>query len=50
MIYVRGDTHGQLSAITPLRSRLNAGDKLIITGDFGFVFRGEKRAWRRKTT
>ena len=42
MIFVRGDTHGDLSAVTSLRSHLSAGDKLIITGDFGFVFRGER--------
>ena len=43
MIYIRGDTHGELSAITFLRSRLTAEDKLIVTGDFGFVFRGERK-------
>lgn len=42
MIFVRGDTHGDLSAVTALRAHLSTGDKLIITGDFGFVFRGER--------
>lgn len=44
MIYIRGDTHGDLSAVTFLRSKLTAEDKLIVTGDFGFVFRGEKQS------
>lgn len=39
MIYVRGDTHGDLSCFSdPALSVLGPGDKLIITGDFGFVF------------
>lgn len=46
MIYIHGDTHGELSCFTdekmPGQSAWTAGDKLIITGDFGFVFRGEK--------
>ena len=46
MIYIRGDTHGELSCFTdekmPGQSAWAAGDKLIITGDFGFVFRGER--------
>lgn len=41
MIYIRGDTHGELSCFRdPKLSALGSGDKLIITGDFGFVFRG----------
>ena len=46
MIYIRGDTHGELSCFTdekmPGQSAWTSSDKLIITGDFGFVFRGEK--------
>lgn len=46
MIYIRGDTHGELSCFTdekmPGQSAWTKDDKLIITGDFGFVFRGEK--------
>ena len=42
MIYIRGDTHGELSCFSdPALSALGPGDKLIITGDFGFVFVGE---------
>ena len=48
MICVRGDTHGELAAVTCLASRLCSGDKLIVTGDFGFVFRGEKQSIAEK--
>ena len=45
MIYIRGDTHGFLSCFyDPALSGLTAGDKLIITGDFGFVFRDTETA------
>ena len=44
MIYIRGDTHGELSCFTdekmPGQSRWTKDDKLIVTGDFGFVFYG----------
>lgn len=46
MIYIRGDTHGNLAYFTdmfmPGQSAWTAEDKLIVTGDFGFVFLGEK--------
>lgn len=48
MICIRGDTHGELAAVTCLASRLSSGDKLIVTGDFGFVFRGEKQSIAEK--
>ena len=44
MIYIRGDTHGDISCFTdekmPGQSRWTRDDKLIVTGDFGFVFHG----------
>lgn len=40
MIYIHGDTHGYLSAFEELTPVLTKDDKLIITGDFGFVFHG----------
>ncbi len=46
MIHVRGDTHGCLDRFSDLwmpgESRWSAGDLLIVTGDFGFVFLGEE--------
>lgn len=45
MIRVTGDTHGELSRFSgvfmPGEPMWTADDKLIVTGDFGFVFRGE---------
>ena len=47
MIYIRGDTHGELSQLTDEftegQSAWTGDDTLIITGDFGFVFQGEDR-------
>ena len=43
MIYVTGDTHGQLSKFDlPQLHKLRAGDTLLITGDFGFLWNGSK--------
>lgn len=46
MIRIIGDTHGDMGCFTdaymPGQSGWGAGDKLIITGDFGFVMRGEE--------
>lgn len=44
MIYVTGDIHGDYESLTerPL-SRLKKGDKLIVTGDFGFVWDNSKK-------
>ena len=51
MIYVRGDTHGDFTYFTdeqmPGQSGWTSADKLIVTGDFGFVFSGY-RAERSK--
>ena len=43
MIYVTGDTHGDYDALNSRNLRqLKKGDKLIITGDFGFVWDNSK--------
>ena len=43
MIYVTGDTHGDLSRFDDPRLRnLKPGDTLIICGDFGFLWNGSK--------
>lgn len=45
MVYIRGDTHGQIGQFTeeamPGESSWSKEDILIVTGDFGFVFMGE---------
>lgn len=39
MIYITGDIHGDLEALNSRRlGQLKKGDKLIVTGDFGFVW------------
>lgn len=52
MIYIHGDTHGEISRFTdrwlPGQSAWTSDDKLIITGDFGFVFRGEGNSLAEK--
>lgn len=46
MIYITGDRHGEEArfsdAFLPDQGKWTADDKLIITGDFGFVFFGER--------
>lgn len=53
MIYVTGDTHGELSRFTPEampgEDRWTKDDILIVTGDFGFLFRGEENDPQEKT-
>lgn len=53
MIYIHGDTHGEYSYFSdrwlPGQSQWTSVDKLIITGDFGFVFRGERNSLAEKT-
>ena len=48
MIYVTGDLHGDLSRLETFRmKRLRKNDKLIICGDFGFLWNNgeaEKKA------
>lgn len=44
MIYVTGDTHGDLSRFKDSAfKKLKRGDVLIICGDFGFIWNGSKR-------
>ena len=43
MVYVTGDTHGDLSRFSsPDFRRLRKGDTLIVLGDFGFLWSGDK--------
>lgn len=43
MIYVTGDTHGDLSRFSDKRlKRLSKQDVLLICGDFGFIWKGDK--------
>ena len=43
MIYVTGDTHGEISFLKERNlSRLKSGDTLIICGDFGFLWDNSK--------
>lgn len=41
MVYVTGDTHGDLSHLKG--ARLKKGDTLLVCGDFGFVWYGDER-------
>lgn len=44
MIYVTGDTHGDISRFKdPAIKKLKKGDILIVCGDFGFIWDGSKR-------
>jgi len=45
LIYITGDTHGDLTRFKKLR-RLKKGDFLIICGDFGFIWNGSKKERR----
>ena len=40
MLYVTGDLHGEFSKLEKLR--LNEDDTLIVCGDFGFIWSGNK--------
>ena len=48
MIYITGDTHGEEFRFTdeamPGQSLWTKDDKLVVAGDFGFVFRDEKKS------
>ncbi len=54
MIYITGDLHGDLKSFKKRKlHKLKLGDKLIVTGDFGFVFDDseeeiKKRKWLSK--
>ena len=44
MIYVTGDTHGEVERLSPSRLKaLKAGDTLIVCGDFGFLWDDSKK-------
>ena len=47
MIYITGDTHGEINrfspAFIPYEDKLTADDILIVCGDFGFVFYNENQ-------
>lgn len=44
MIYVTGDTHGELDRFKKHKiNRLKKGDTLIVCGDFGFVYNGSEQ-------
>ena len=44
MVYVTGDTHGDISRLSPSALKfMEPGDTLIICGDFGFVWDNSKR-------
>ena len=44
MVYITGDMHGDLSRLYDKEFRkLKAGDVLIICGDFGYIFSGDKQ-------
>lgn len=51
MIYVTGDTHGDMNYFRPgpccRDEKLVSGDQLIITGDFGFVMSGDAAQERK---
>ena len=44
MVYITGDMHGDLSRLYDKEFRkLKAGDVLIVCGDFGYIFSGDKQ-------
>ncbi|MDR1754619.1 MAG: metallophosphoesterase [Eubacterium sp.] len=43
MIYVIADTHGDIDRLKGLKIRLKKNDFLIICGDFGFIWNGDKK-------
>ena len=44
LIYITGDTHGELERLSPSRLRfMKEGDTLIICGDFGFIWNDDKK-------
>ncbi|NMP38231.1 MAG: hypothetical protein GX051_08980 [Clostridiales bacterium] len=44
MVYVTGDTHGDIDRLSKSALKmLQPGDTLIICGDFGFIWSGEKK-------
>lgn len=48
MIYITGDTHGDISRFSqPAMRQLNENDILIVCGDFGFVWDNSKQEMKR---
>lgn len=41
MLYITGDTHGEHARMRELAAHLREGDTLLITGDFGYVYRND---------
>ncbi len=47
MVYITGDTHGEKERLSPAKLRaLKSGDTLIVCGDFGFLWDGDKQEER----
>ena len=47
MVYITGDTHGEKERLSSTRLRaLKSGDTLIVCGDFGFLWNGDKAEQR----
>ena len=47
MIYVTGDLHGELERLkAPGVKKLRRGDTLLVCGDFGFIWDGDKKEQR----
>ena len=43
MVYITGDTHGDISWFkNPKLKKLGEKDILIVCGDFGYIFNGDK--------
>ncbi len=48
MIYITGDIHGDMEALNERKlGAIKKGDKLIVTGDFGFIWDGSKEEQKR---
>ena len=44
MVYITGDLHGDFSRFSsPAMRRLRKGETLIVCGDFGFIWNGDKK-------
>lgn len=44
MVYITGDLHGEYARFSsPAMRRLKKGDTLIVCGDFGFLWKGDKK-------
>ena len=44
MVYITGDLHGDLARLSaPDMRQVKKGDTLIVCGDFGFIWNGDRR-------